>query len=81
MMNSYSNSQIGYIMQAQSTGDGTYLYILVDNNLVDDSYIKSMTPTEATRYALVNKIERISSGSMAILRSDKINNKKYLESI
>lgn len=70
MMNSYSNAQIGYIMQAQSNGDGTYLYILVDKNLVDDERINSLTPAQATSYAAVHKIERISSGSLAILRSE-----------
>lgn len=71
MMNSYNNSQIGYIMQAEYNGDGTYLYILVDKNLVDVKRINSLTPAQATGYASEHKIERISSGSMAILRSER----------
>lgn len=69
MKNSYNNADIQYIMQGRFIADGVYEYILVDTNLVDDIRLQ-FTPVQASHYAEHHNIERVSSGTMTIIRSE-----------
>ena len=68
MKDKYSN-EIQYLMQGRYTKQGRYFYHLVCENLVDAEMIE-MLPYEASKFCVDNNLERVSSGSMAIMRTE-----------
>lgn len=64
------NTEIKFLMQGRCVSGSIYKYHLVDENLVEDGQL-TFTVAEAETFSSVNKIKRISSGSMTILRGEK----------